>query len=298
MPGTRTVLTLGGQAPQDPPMRRLSIAVPLIASTMLGAGCNNTDPDPVTITDDGSVDAAEFVEAVSTAQANQGSYHFDMTTTNPDGTTQQVADGSAVFGDGAAPDQGFRNYIPGIDEYASVRILDALVYTDAMSVTLPERLFVAFDAEEDAAIRTVIGPGPHGGDFYAHADVITSLADNADHLTITQGDTSTDTGDGLTEFVIDVDDEVALQFQGDVARPPRDDSDYPFEPLVYRIWVTPDYLPQSIHVGNDSILGDYDLEMRFFDYGESAVVEAPPAEDIISVEEALDRIREQVEQRD
>jgi hypothetical protein len=131
--------------------------------------------------------------------------------------------------------------------------------------------------------------GPRFDNYYAHADVITSLANHADHLTITVGNHSNEDDGELTEFVVEVADEVALEFHGDALRL-SEGAENPFDPLVYSLLVTDDFLPTSITVGSDSIAGDSDLEMQFLNYGEPVTVDAPPAKDIIDIEEALAEI--------
>jgi hypothetical protein len=186
--------------------------VSLIASCSNGG--NAGDVPDLAVVDDGVVDATALFDSLVAAQQDAGSYHFELTEISVDDTDLLAVEGAAVFGGDTAPDQAFTLLRPSGDKLTEVRILNRTVYTDVLSLSKPNPKFVRFDADQEVAIRAVMGP--RFDNYYAHADVITSLANHADHLTITVGNHSNeDDGEPVTvdappaKDIIDIEEALA-----------------------------------------------------------------------------------------
>lgn len=234
------------------------------------------DTETISISE-GKGGGTELFEAMTAAYEEAGSYHFEM---EMDAEGVQLSGEGAVEFGGDETNMTMTMQVPQAGE-TLMRVVDGQFFMSAPSdAGLPtEASWLTIDTEADGPM----GFGDIAGDVSSSAEIQADFAQNSELIAVEEGGTDTIDGVEVTEYMLTVDAEDAAEFMessGEVT-----DGAAAEEGLSYSLWVDGDGLPRRM----SGDVGGGTMDMRFFDFGESVDVEAPPEDEVTDLSSLMDQ---------
>lgn len=267
-------------------MRGARMAAGVAAVGLALAGCGGDSGSTIAVAA-GKGGGADLFEAMAEAQADAGSYRFELS---------MEAEGQQISGEGAASvseefadaDMEMTMEVP-VDAAGSTEELSMLVVGGQFFMQMPASMGMPTDTPWLTIDPSGTDPvsemfGSMAEEMSHSTDVQNSFAENSDLVEVEEVGTDTVDGVEVTEYVMTVDAEDLNEFGGlpDTGLP---EGAVPFDSISYSLFVDGDALLRKL---STDLGGMGTMEMRFFDFGASVEVEAPPEDEVTDFGSMMD----------
>lgn len=228
-------------------------------------GEDDGDAQPDAGEDGDGVDEAALFEAMANAFIEAGSFEFE-TTASAAGVGATVAGAMQIGTDGSFSNMRVSTEQAGVE--TTMVLVDGQFFveiTEDMGIPV-DGSWLTFDADgENPLGQEMTGAIDEIGDA---ADLSAALAENVEHLTVTEVGSATVDGVETTEYhVVDAEGEVGMGES-------------------YTIWIDGDNLPRRISLESD---GGEPVEVIYKNYGVDVEIEAPPEDEVVDLSDMMNQ---------